>query len=249
MQVGQTSKGRTSLGNSVDTTGVTTNVNGSNFYVAVITGVAQAISTPTDNFSNIYSLVRNVAVTLGPEAAVYECINGIGGASHVVSCGITGGPAAVTGLFLEMLDAGARDKENGVEDDASPFTSPSVSTVLPVELLIGMLAGNSSSNPATHAISSASPASGWTIQSAADETNGASFWTGCLATQLVGVTGAYNSGFTETGSGSPANIAAFITTYKRAAPGLQREFSIAVLGEALEPSGFPNLVKTSKAWF
>ena len=220
MPIGATSKGRTSSATSVATTGVTTTT-GSAFLAIVGMGGTQTFSSISDTING--SASGNTWTQIGSEVTfptdrcrAYYVQNGNGGANHVVTVTVSGA-VAITVLLVELtgvLTASVLDGSSLVADAASPFTSGNVATTQADEILVAGIIGASGSNPATHAISSASPASGWTIQTSAEETNGASFFTGAIATQTVSATGTYNGGFTESGA---SNAAVLLAAFKLAA--------------------------------
>lgn len=200
--LGQVSKGASTTA-SVSTTAVNTAEAGSLFVVLVSTDRLDVISTPTDNKGNTYTLVSSVVTSAGPRGSVYHCINGVGGTSHQVTGSLSSG-AGIVVLFMEITGAlqfSLVDRSGAQEDDTSPFTSPSITTLNRDDFLFASFTGNSATTPATHAISSASPSGGWTIPAGSDETD-ATFWTSCLAYQIVTDVGTYSSGFTEAGGAS-----------------------------------------------
>jgi hypothetical protein len=213
--VGVTSKGRTGSASSQATTGVTTQTSGSAFVVAAAWDSARNFTSIADNKGNSANYVQiGNQVTFsggGGRARLYYCQNGAGGAGHTATITVSGS-AGITVLFLELTGgatSGILDQNStGVNDTSSPFTSQSITTTQAAEALISSLFGNSGANPATHAEST-----GFTVQAGADETNGSSFWTGCLASRIVAATGTYNSSFTES---SGSNTAVHIASFKEA---------------------------------
>lgn len=205
--VGATSKGRTASAATIATAGVTTQVSGSTFVMGMVWSTAATFSTLVDSKGNTYTQVGTELTSAAvPHARFYYCENGIGGASHTGTITISGA-ATIDIFFLEITGAAVAsfDLGNRQSDGASPYTSPGILTTQAAEMLVSFLAADSGSNPATHAEST-----GFIIQSGAEETNGASFWTGCLATRIVAATGTYNSSFTESGAtASAVYIAAF----------------------------------------
>lgn len=212
--VGVTSKGRTASSSSIATTGVATQASGSTFVIGVVWNNV-GFTSVTDNKTNTYTQLGGLDLQPGAAASharLYYCQNGNGGAGHTGTLTLAGADNCAI-FFLEITGALAAsfDLGNGNLDTASPFTSPSITTTQARELLIAYLAGDSGSNPATHAEST-----GFTVQSAAEETNGSSFWTGCLASRLVTSTASYNASFTESGA---TRGAVFVIGFKEAAGG------------------------------
>lgn len=213
--VGQTSKGRSGAAATVATAGVTTQATGSTFVLGVTWGAGAAFTSVVDSKGNTYTQVGGLDLDpdgTGSHTRFYYCQNGVGGASHTATLTI-GAANNLEILFLEITGAAIAsfDLGNGNADTASPYTTPSIATTQAAEMLVAFFAGNSGSNPATHAEST-----GFSVQTGAEETNGASFWTGCLATRIVAATGSYNASFTETGS---TRGTAFIASFKEAAAG------------------------------
>lgn len=208
--VGATSKGRNASATSVASAGVATQATGSTFVVGVIWATGASFTSFVDNKSNTYTQIgvdREVTAADGTHCRWYRCENGAGGAGHTATLTISAA-VALSVFFLEITGAATAsfDQQNSQTDAASPFTSASITTTQAAEMLVSYIVGNSGSNPATNAEST-----GFTIQAGAEETNGASFWTGCIATRIVAATGTYNSSFTETGSTSAA---VFIASFK-----------------------------------
>lgn len=197
--VGVTTKGRSAGAASIATTGVTTQAAGSTFVIGLIWGAGATFTSLVDSKSNTYTQLG--VLDLDPDGSgahtrMYYCQNGTGGASHTATLTISGSNSLAV-MFLEITGAATAsfDLGNGNQDTASPYTSPAITTTQAAELLVGFFGGNSASNPATHAEST-----GFTIQASAEETNGASFYTCCLATRIVAATSSYNDSFTESGS-------------------------------------------------
>jgi hypothetical protein len=191
-----------------------TTTTGSTFVIGIVWSSGSSFTSLVDSKSNTYTQIGAEfdPTGTGDHARFYYCQNGTGGASHTATLTISG--ATSLGIsFLEITGAATAsfDLGNGNADTASPYTSPAISTTQAAELLASFIAGNSGSNPATHAEST-----GFTIQSGTEETNGVSFWTFGLATRIVAATSLYNSSFTETGA---SRAAVFIAGFKEAAGG------------------------------
>lgn len=209
LAAGVASKGATAAGTSQATGSVTTQATGSLLIAGELFQSTATFSSIADSKSNAYTQLgteQNFATGNG-RARLYYKENAAGGASHTATF-TNVGSAAITDFFGEFtgaLTAGALDGTvQQVNDSASPFTlaiTPSAGN----RLLVALFGGDSGSNPATHAESS-----GFTIISNADETNGASFWTGCLAYRIVVGDGTtvFTASFTETGGSSCSIILA-----------------------------------------
>lgn len=215
LAIGQATKGANASTTSQVTGNVNTQATGSLIVAAEIFNVTQTFSTVADNKSNSYTILgaqQGLAAGNGL-ARFYYKENAAGGTSHNLTFTNTGTASAITDFMAEatgVLTASALDGAvQQVNDAATPFTL-SITPSAGNRIIFAFLAGDSGSNPATHA-----EANGFTIISTADETNGASFWTGCLAYKILlcdGVT-AVNVSFTETGGTS---VAVFLAAFKEA---------------------------------
>lgn len=200
--IGQSSKGATGSATSQATTAVNTSASGS---IIVAGGAFQGtFSSQTDNKSNSpYVQVdseRIIDTANSAKIRMYYFQNAAGGSSHTTTLATTTAQP-ITALMCEITGAatsGALVASNGGNDASSPYGN-AVSVTPPAgnHILIAMFGGNSSSNPATQA-----ETQGFTILSNAQETNGASFWTACLAYKIVTADGstAYTAQFTESGA-------------------------------------------------
>lgn len=211
--IGATSKGRSGASSTIATAGVTTQAAGSTFVMGAVWGAGPALTSLVDSKSNTYTQLGGLDLDpdgTGSHSRLYYSQNGTGGAAHTGTLTI-GASNNLALLFGEITGAAIAsfDLGNGNADTASPYTTPSILTTQAAELLIAMFVGNSGSNPATHAESL-----GFTVLSSAEETNGASFWTCCLAWKLVASIASYNASFTESGS---TRGTAFIAGFKEGA--------------------------------
>lgn len=204
----QGTKGRTASAGSIASSGITTSAGSALVALAI---------WDTGTFSSLVDSKSNSWTQIGAEitdfsglgstsrARLYSSELSTVGASHTVTVAQTG-TSAMTILVVEVAGGtipGIFDKQAGARDTTSPYAGGATATTAQaIELLIGAFAGISGSNPATHAVhSSSTPTSGWSITAAAEETNGASFYTGAMANQRVTSTGAYQCAWTETGGG------------------------------------------------
>lgn len=226
--VGQTSKGISPDGNatSVTSLGVNTAASGSAFVLGLSWGFTNGstFATVSDNKGNTYTQIGTELVSGSHRARLYYCENGVGGTGHTAT--FTVNSLDYMGIFFLEITGGALsgilDKNAQQNDTASPFTSGATATTAQAnEMLVGFVTGDSGSNPATHGVSGATPATGWTIHAGAEETNGSVTVAGAIATNIVAATGAYEAGFTESGA-SRAHV--FIATFKEAAAAAAKSF-------------------------
>lgn len=200
---GVATKGTSTGATSLVTGSVTTQVAGSLMITAELFQATSTFSSVVDSKSNAYTqLGTEQAFAAGNgKARLYYKENAVGGASHT-STFTNVGSAAMTDFLAEftgVLTSGSLDGAvQQVNDAATPFTLAITPSAGP-RLLVALFGGDSGSNPATHAESS-----GFTIIANANETNGVSFWVGCLAYKIVTGDGAtaFTASFTETGGTS-----------------------------------------------
>lgn len=214
--IGVSSKGRNGSTSSLATTGVATQATGSIILACAIWNSTETFSSIADNKGNSANYVQiGAELTLtGAKARLYYCKNAAGGAGHTVTFTVS----ALSNILVLMTEitgadtAAPLDQSNGRNDTSSPFTlAAGLTTTQANEALVSPLFGSSGSNPATHAETGLGSS---TIQTGAEETNGASFWTGAIATALKSATGTFNPSWTETGG---SNSILWLATYKEAA--------------------------------
>lgn len=204
--VSQGAKGRAAgVGNIAS--GAITTAAGSTL-VTVFVWDTGTFSSLVDSKSNSWTQIGTELTfgTSGRARAYFSALTSTG-ASHTVT--ITQSSTSSMAIFvIEVTGEAASpfDKSANVVDATSPFASGlTAATTQAAELITGLFIGNSGSNPATHAISATStPTAGWAITVAAEETNGASFYTGAIASVVVAATAQYQSAWTETGASSGA---------------------------------------------
>lgn len=183
-------------------TGAATSTDGAIFLVCVSYDGTINISSVTDSKSNTYNLV-NTVTTGDQKTSIYECIGGVGGASHTVTVTFAT-PADGVVHFLEITGGSTRDlTPTAVNDASSPFTLASGTLSQAAELLLSFCASDSSSNPATYACS------GWTVLS--QEADGTTFWSSAVAYKIVAATTTQTASWTSTGAGD-ANV--HLVTYR-----------------------------------
>lgn len=197
---------------------VTTQASGSAFIVAAQWSRNTAtFASIADSKLNTYVLIDTQLDWEGANGAarLYYCENGTGGTLHTATFTTTGTAGPMTVIFGEItggLTSGILDQHTRREDTASPYTlAAGLTTTQADELLLTFMAGNTGSNPGTHAESGLGSS---TIQQ--QETNGSSFWTAALATAVKSSTGTFNPSWTESGASAAA---VFLATFKAAGGG------------------------------
>jgi hypothetical protein len=168
-------------------------------------------SSLVDSNSNTYTLVGSEqligSAPVNGKSRLYRCENGTGSGSHTSTLTLSAS-AFKTVLFIELLhglSSGAFDKVAQGSDTTTPYASPATTTTAQAnEMVVGALHGYSGDTTATHSLSGATPSTGWTIPSAAEEVNGATYWEGCMAYVRVTSTGTYQASFTDTTATSSA---------------------------------------------
>lgn len=212
--IGVSSKGRTASAASQATTGVATQASGSVIVGGMI--FQQTFSSLADNKSNSpyvqISVERVFDTTFSGKARMYYFANAAGGSGHTTTTTVNTS-TAITNLMAEITGADTvspLDTSDSVIDTATPFTL-SITPSAGNRLIVAFLAGDSGSNPATHAESN-----GFTILSSAEETDGTNFWEGCLAYKVVACDGSTPVSVSFTDSGA-AETAVFLAAFKEAA--------------------------------
>jgi hypothetical protein len=231
ISVGMTDVGSTTTGASVTSAGKTTQATGSCIVVAYAFVTARNFVSIADNKGNSANYARIGTELVGSyfKSGMFYCENVAGGAGHTVTVTADGsGPTTV--FVLEILGAkttGAFDKFSRIEDTVSPFTSgATATTTTDDELLVGAYFGGGA-NPIVLSISGATPASGWTIQTGAQELDGSSKYSGSLATAIVSAKDAYTAGFADT---TDTVGSVWIATFAAAAGAA---VSITLMGQAV----------------
>lgn len=205
---------------TVTTSGVTTASSGSGFIVmAVGKGGAPSAGAVTDSKSNTYTQIGSTVNYnfTGTWVSLWRCYSGTGGASHTFT--YTQGGFADASIFVQEITtsgAGLAADNVGVSpntDTATAFTSNALTSVAAATAIVAFLAGNSSSNPATHTVS------GGSLAITADINNGSGgTCTGAIAAEIVSsVQTSLVASFTETGN-SPETVVS-IASFKEAGSG------------------------------
>lgn len=214
----QGTKGRSASASSITAGAITTSLG--SILLAVFAWDTGTFTDVLDSKNNPW-IPLGTEITFGTSGRVRAYFSPLAtvGASHTITATQTG-TSSMTILVLEVAGAIASfssfDQNANAHDATSPFASGLTAlTAVANELIVGMLIGGSSSNPATHAIDgSSTPASGWAITAAAEETNAVSFYSGAIASVRVTATGQYQGAWTETGSGEGQ---VWTATFKEAA--------------------------------
>jgi hypothetical protein len=222
IRVLQGTKGRTGGATSQSTSAITTSA-GSVLAAAAITDTGTFSGTPIDDskgnsWAQINTEITNFGTTGGSQRMrLYYSELAFFGASHTVTMHVSAS-APCTLLVVEIADClvpGVFDKtaQGNVHAVApGPFaTAATPLTAAQIELILGAYFGVSSANPATHAVSGATPPAGWTVHAGAEETDGTVFYTGCLASVRVTQSNAYVASFTELGN---ADAGIYVATFK-----------------------------------
>lgn len=196
--------------------------NGSTFLIGVIGPPTANITGASDNKGNTYTPMAAQFDSTSRQRW-FRCENGSGGAGHTFTgtwsasthCSVIAIELVPSGGFKAVLDQLAAD----ISDNSTPYSSNTIITTIANAFLVGMLNGNSSSNPATHGTNTIEslPASGWTIPAGSDVTNGATEATACFAVVAVTSTGTQRASFTESGASASLGVS-FATFVEQALP-------------------------------
>jgi hypothetical protein len=183
----------------------TTQTAGSSFWGAQFTLNGDTTRSVADSKSNGYTQIGSAVNGNAGSTTLrqYYKENGVGGSGHTFTStsnqGI--GPSV---FFCEIVGAklvGVLHTSNQGQDSTSPYGDAITVTLTKPGLILALLLG-SAEGTATHA-----EVNGFTIIE--DVTDGANFWTGCLAYKIVGP-GTYSAAFTETvglSNGAPFAVA------------------------------------------
>jgi hypothetical protein len=227
--IGVSSKGTTTGATSVATTSVTTQAAGSIIVGAMV--FQGTFSSYTDNKSNTpyvqVSTEQTVDTTNAAKLRMYHFPNATGGATHTTTAATTTSQP-ITNLMAEITGGALSSvvgTSNGGTDTSSPYgNAVSITPTAGNYLLLAAFGGNSGSNPATQA-----ETQGFTILTSAQELNGATLWTACLAWKAVTADGstAYTAQFTESGASQGGII---IAAFKELASGAITVKQLSALG-------------------
>jgi len=201
LALGVNAKGHIAGNNvTVTTNAVTTQTSGSGFVLLFISkgGAPSGVSDSKGNtWTQLGSTVNYSFSSLW--ASVWYCLNGAGGSSHTFT-GTQPGFADASIFAQEITTSGlglAIDNSGSiVTDSASPFTN-TITTVAAATAIVALLAGESASNPATHAVSGGS----FAIKADVNDGSASNFTTGCIAAEVVSsVQTGLTASFTESGN-------------------------------------------------
>ena len=161
----------------------------------------------TDNKGNVYAEMTRQSWPVDANLLrVFEA-EGVGGAGHTITTTYSSSSNRYV-LAAEIAESPAPDVRVSNSDAATPFTIATPALVTPVELALLFATGDTSSNPTTHAEST-----GFTIH--VEETNGATYFAGFLASKNVTVTTALTPSWTQ--SGGTDGVSA-VWTFRDASP-------------------------------
>lgn len=222
LSLGGHSKGTNVSVSSVATGSVTT-TGGSGTVFSFFIEWYGSLSAPTlvdDNKGNTFTQVGSSLTNNSDPSffsALYECVNGTGGSSHVVTATFGETKASVSCFFHEIkgtATSSPRDQAPaGVNDGSSPYTSSSATTTQADEFLMAYTATLSSSGTEALTWGNSFVSTG---ESFTDADNNA---TGGCASRIVSSTGTYNSTVTSSGAGTSSTMC-WIVTYKSAPTGV-----------------------------
>jgi hypothetical protein len=209
LSVGQHSKARGNGTNAATTAAVTTTGgSGSAFLLGIVWyGTSAAPATVTDSKSNTWTQVSSpVTFVSDPvgKAVVYKCLGGTGGATHTVSATFTDSSGGLSLFFVELLGFTSPSINGSASavDTTNPFASGSVTTTVANAILVGVTGTYQAGNESR-------AWSGFTEQETYG--NGATDFTGGLATQIVSATGTYTAGYTDSATGGNTVSAEAVT--------------------------------------
>ena len=209
--IGSTATASTGSATFVTTPGVTTQVSGSTFWLGGAFGTGK-FSSWSDAKGNTYAQIGTTQTSgAGSDGRQDQKINGTGGASHTQTINLSSATyATIFGVEITGADTTAPlDQSGGNVDSTSPYTSPSITTTVTNELLIGFSCEDSSGT-IVHTFGNT-----FTLQR--EQQDGANFMTGAMGTRLV--TSTLTTATSITVTGSVTDSIAFIATYKEAGSG------------------------------
>lgn len=155
-------------------------------------------SSIQDNAGNVYTIVNTeLAWGIGSgKARQYRCDNCIGHAALQVTVALSGaGPISVFMVAVPGAASASFDSAQRNADAATPFTGTAITNTQLRSMYLSFFGSDSGSNPAT-----ISESTGYSIVTAASETNGASFYTGGIGTLTVTTSASRTASFTQLGA-------------------------------------------------
>lgn len=198
---------------------INSQASGSSFSLLVTWQASENYSSgPTDTIGggasgNTWTQVGSEVSSLGglSDSRLYYVSGGFnGGTTHQFSVTFN----ASTFWTISVVEVTGVDTTTPVtgtpvfsSDTASPFASSSVTTTAANATLVSQIHNNASSGSQTfNADSSASPTSGWTVQTGATYSSAATNWIVSQKTQVVTSTGTYNGAWTVTSGGTASAV-------------------------------------------
>lgn len=192
----------------------TSQATGSTFYIWAVWDSFASFTSVSDNKGNSYTQLGSEITSGSLKVRLYECVNGVGGASHTASFVVSGGgqPTVFLVECTGVATTSPRDQSGGRADNSSPYTLAAGLTLGSApQLILAFLAGDSGSNPATHAEGGLGSS---TI--VVQETNGTANWVAACAKSYKASTGTFNPSWTESGA---SNTVVWMVTLKEPAGG------------------------------
>jgi hypothetical protein len=190
----------------------TSATSGSAFWGAQFTASVDTTRSVADSKSNVYTQIGSAVAGNAGSTTLrqYYKENGVGGSGHTFTS--TSNQAIGPSVWwCEILGArlvGALHTSNAGQDSTSPYGDALNVTLTKNGLILALFLGSSETTGSVHA-----EGNGFTIIE--DVTDGAAFWTGCLAYKIVGP-GTYAPSFTETGAGNGPPFAVALAVFEEA---------------------------------
>lgn len=178
------------------TSGITTQASGSGFWLAVGWHSGATPVTPTDNKGNTYVQCGSTLNDGTYYWARYFCANGVGGSGHTFTFTTTGTASLIQILVQEVTTTNGKGVILGQsaqqELNAAPFVSPSVTTTIANEILIGGFLGHMASGTASFTANSGFTLGATILDGNTDNSSAVEY-------KVVSATGSYNSDFSISG--------------------------------------------------
>lgn len=199
-----------SIGNSVSKNGSgaasqtssAITINNTSTVVVGVTWGSAAFTSITDSAGNTYTQIGSEVAAGARKSRLYYAQNVTGGSlTFTATVGSTDDISFSVVELRGMKTTGVLDQTGtSLNDASSPYAlGTGITTTQADEILVAFLAGDSGSNPATHAETGLTGSNN-TIQT--QITNGSVAWPTALAAAIKSSTGTYNCSFTESGAGS-----------------------------------------------
>lgn len=182
--------------NSITTPSVTTQASGSAFYVMIEYHSGLTVTGVTDNKGNTYTKIGSTWTETSANGERWYCANGVGGTGHTFTLTATGTAALMQLIVGEITTTNGNgvtlDQQTFQQTTGSPASSPTVTTTVPNEILMGAMQTHSGSGTASFA-----GANSFTMLE--QITDGLNDNAGCIGYRLVSSTGSYFSEFSVSG--------------------------------------------------